>query len=155
MTTLRKYKQTIVITSIISISVLFTIFYMIPFVISINMLDGTVFPIYEGGKMVGIKFVSTNLYFLPIVLNYNGADVVVDIYDKDGDRLHRANFLSVSLHDDEEGYKHIARLPVGDKVFQLNFNESSQYYRNNTIPSLPAKEYILMANAFGKEIYSE
>lgn len=126
---------------------------MIPYVFGFKLVDGHVTPIYTGNIMTGLKFVVINDYFLPVALSYNGADIVVDIFDKYGKKVHRASFLKDALHDDEEGYKHLARLQPGPKEFYLYFNESSQYYRNNTMPSLEPKEYIMKVNAFGKEIY--
>ncbi len=147
------YRQTGILACILCSVVLLAVFYAIPYVFGFKFIDGDITPIYTGEKMTGIKFVAINDYFLPVSLSYNGADVVVDIFDKYGNKVHRASFLKDALHDDEEGYKHMARLPAGSNSFYLYFNESSQYYRNNSMPSLEPKEYTMIVNAFGKEIH--
>jgi len=128
---------------------LLTIFYLIPNVFGYVFISNEVSPIFQNDELFGIDLTVHNSYFLPIVLAYDGADVVIQIFDETGSLVYNANYVSEYLHDDEEGYKHIARLSPGPNNFELPFVESSQYYRSSELPTLPYGHYQIEGSAFG------
>src|SRR5213080_4400993 len=114
--------KTIKITiTIIAISALtlFATFYLIPNIFGYVFLSGEVLPVTVCNELVGIRLIVDNSYFMPIILTYPGADLVVDIFDEHGSKVYRASFLSESLHDEEEGYTHVAKLSSGVSPFVL------------------------------------
>lgn len=129
--------------------VLLTIFYLIPNVFGFVFISSEVSPIFQNDELFGVNLIAHNSYFLPVVLAYDGADVVIQIFDDTGSKVYTANFVSEYLHDEEEGYKHVAQLSSGANEFELPFIESSQYYRTSELPVMPYGEYKIEGSAFG------
>ena len=129
--------------------VLLTIFYLIPNVFGSVFISSEVSPIFENDELLGVDLTVHNSYFLPVVLAYDGADVIIQIFDDTGSEVYKANYVSEYLHDDEEGYKHVARLSPGSNEFELPFVESSQYYRSSELPILPYGQYQIEGSVFG------
>jgi len=129
--------------------VLLTIFYLIPNVFGYAFIYHEVSPIFQDDELFGVDLTVHNSYFLPVVLSYDGPDVTIQIFDETGLQVYKASFVYDSLHDDEEGYKFIVRLPSGPNNFELPFVESSQYFRSSELPILPYGEYQIKGRAFG------
>ncbi len=111
----------------------------------------------ECDKLVGFVLEIKNSYFLPVTLSYTGADLIVDILDHKGFKLHKATFVDEKLHDDEEGNVHVSRFPSGVSKLSVSMNESSQYYQTLVLPDLINRNYNFYAKAFGlavQPIYS-
>ncbi len=128
---------------------LLTIFYLIPNVFGYVFISNEVSPIFQNDEFIAVDLTVHNSYFLPIVLYYDGPDVVIQIFDETGSEVYKTSYVSENLHDDEEGYKHIARLSPGPNNFELPFVESSQYYRSSELPTLPYGQYKIEGSAFG------
>ncbi len=142
-------KQIAVAIIVVVAITFFTIYYTVPNVFGHKFITGEITPIFKDDKMHAINFTAINNYFTPVALSYPGADIVIDVFNNSGKKVHRLTFLSDSLHDDEEGYAHLARLAPGNTTFTLDFTESSQYLRNYTNPILEYGQYTLIGNAFG------
>ena len=135
---------------------LFTIFYLLPNVIGQSFIDIKLSNLFVCNKLIGFMLVIHNSYFRPVVLTYAGADVTVDLLDKNNLKIFGASFLSEKLHDEEEGFMHVVQLPSGTTTFILNLNESTQYYKNPRLPSFfeadDSRSYRVAGNAFGINI---
>jgi len=129
--------------------VLLTIFYVMPNVFGSVFISSEVSPIFQNDELSGVELTVHNSYFLPVVLSYDGADFIIQIFDDAGSEVYKANHLSKYYHDDEEGYKHVSRLSPGPHEFKLPFVESSQYYRTSELPSMPYGKYQIRGSAFG------
>jgi len=128
---------------------LLTIFYLIPNVFGYVFISNEVSPIFQNDEFLGVDLTVHNSYFLPIVLYYDGPDVIIQIFDETGSEVYKTSYVSENLHDDEEGYKHIARLSPGPNNFELPFVKSSKYYRSSELPILPYGQYQIEGEAFG------
>ncbi len=142
------------ITAIIAIPAfaVFTIFYLLPNAFGYLFISNETSPIFLDNELVGIKLKTHNSYFMPITVGYDGADLDVDIFDRTGAKVYAANFVDEYLHDDEEGYKHVARIHPGTQVFNLRLTESSQYFRTSELPILGYGKYEIVGKAFGIEV---
>ncbi len=129
--------------------VLLTIFYLIPNVFGYALIYHEVSPIFQDDELFGVDLTVHNSYFLPVVLSYDGPDVTIQIFDETGSQVYKASYVYGYLHDDEEGYKFVVRLPSGPNNFELLFVESSQYFRSSELPILPYGEYQIKGRAFG------
>ncbi len=128
---------------------LLTIFYLIPNVFGYALVYHEVSPIFQDDELFGVDLTVHNSYFLPIVLYYDGPDVVIQIFDETGSQVYQVSYVYDYLLDDEEGYKFIVRLPSGPNNFELPFVESSQYYRSSELPILAYGKYQIEGRAFG------
>jgi len=128
---------------------LLTIFYLIPNVFGFVFISNDVSPIFQNEELSAIDLTVHNSYFLPVVLSYDGPDVIIHIFDETGSEVYKATYVTEYLHDDEEGYKFVVRFSPGSNNFELPFVESSQYYRSSELPILAYGKYQIEGSAFG------
>ena len=128
---------------------LLTIFYLIPNVFGYVFISNEVSPIFQNDELSAIEIMVHNSYFLPVVLSYDGPDVIIKIFDETGSEVYKASYVTEYLHDDEEGYRFVVRFSPGSNNFELPFVESSQYYRSSELPTLPYGHYQIEGSAFG------
>lgn len=93
-----------------------------------------------------------NTYFVPVVLHYEGADVVVHLVDKSNSKAYKASYSSEMFHDDEEGPVHLAVIQPGTTKMNVTLTNSSEYYKTLSLPVLEHGNYYSTARAFGVEI---
>jgi hypothetical protein len=147
-----KYVRLVIVMAVIAFVV---IFYVVPNTLGKYLVSNTIAAGISCNQLQGVVLTVRNSYFLAVVLSYDGPDLLVDIRDKDGVKVHRASFLSEELHDEEEGRHHVALIEGGEQTFVLPFSESTQYYETAQLPRLPSDNYHLSGQAFGLDVDSD
>ena len=145
-----KNKKVLLSVVICSLCVALLIFYVLPNIFGSSFIDIRMSQSIYCNKLHGFAFEIRNSYFVPVVLSYPGADVVVHIFANNGSKIHTATFLSDKLHDDEEGFTHISQLAPGVSNLNLSLYESTQFYKTSTIPNIQENViYRISATIFG------
>lgn len=159
----RDSRSTVNITIGVSVGILLTIslviLYVVPNLIGGDFLSMYIAPAVSCSEMSGVLLVIDNSYFMPVVMSYDGPDLSVDVFGRDGALVHHASFLSEELHDEEEGLHHVARIPPGMHKFVLKFDESLQFFTSGgklprlhidaVNPNGADDSYALTGKAFG------